>query len=63
MSKFSFLYLKSYQSSGHGSIYIQYQPLGGRGGKISEIEASLVYGANSRTLRGTQRNTVSKTPK
>ena len=34
--------------------------MGGRGRRISEFEASLVYGVNSRTARATQRNLVSK---
>jgi hypothetical protein len=35
--------------------------LGGRGRRISEFEASLVYKVSSRTARATQRNHVSKT--
>jgi hypothetical protein len=34
--------------------------LGGRGRRISEFEASLVYRLSSRTARDTQRNPVSK---
>jgi hypothetical protein len=34
--------------------------LGGRGGQISEFEASLVYKVSSRTARAMQRNPVSK---
>jgi hypothetical protein len=34
--------------------------LGGRGRRISEFEASLVYKMSSRTARATQRNPVSK---
>jgi hypothetical protein len=34
----------------------------GRGRRISEFEASLVYRVSSRTARATQRNPVSKTP-
>ena len=34
--------------------------LGGRGRRISEFEASLVYRVSSRTGRATQRNPVSK---
>ena len=34
--------------------------LGGRGRRISEFEASLVYKVSSRTARATQRNAVSK---
>jgi hypothetical protein len=35
--------------------------LGGRGRRVSEFEASLVYKVSSRTARATQRNPVSKT--
>jgi hypothetical protein len=35
--------------------------LGGRGRRISEFEASLVYKVSSRTARAIQRNPVSKT--
>jgi hypothetical protein len=34
--------------------------LGGRGRRISEFEASLVYRVSSRTARATQRNPISK---
>jgi hypothetical protein len=34
--------------------------LGGRGRRISQFEASLVYRVSSRTARATQRNPVSK---
>jgi hypothetical protein len=37
--------------------------LGGRGRRISELEASLVYKVSSRTVRATQRNPVSKNQK
>jgi hypothetical protein len=37
--------------------------LGGRGRRISEIEASLVYRVSSRTARTIQRNPVSKNQK
>jgi hypothetical protein len=37
--------------------------LGGRGRRISEFEASLVYSVSSRTARATQRNPVSKNQK
>jgi hypothetical protein len=37
--------------------------LGGRGRRISEFEASLVYRVRSRTARATQRNPVSKKKK
>jgi hypothetical protein len=36
---------------------------GGRGRRISEFEASLVYKVSSRTARATQRNPVSKNQK
>jgi hypothetical protein len=36
--------------------------LGGRGRRISEFEAVLVYRVNSRTVRSRQRNPVSKKP-
>jgi hypothetical protein len=37
--------------------------LGGRGRRISEFEASLVYKVSSRTAKATQRNPVSKKTK
>jgi hypothetical protein len=37
--------------------------LGGRGRRISEFQASLVYKVSSRTARATQRNPVSKKKK
>jgi hypothetical protein len=37
--------------------------LGGRGRRISEFEASLVYKVSSRTARAIQRNPVSKKKK
>jgi hypothetical protein len=37
--------------------------LGGRGRRISEFEANLVYRVSSRTARATQRNPVSKNKK
>jgi hypothetical protein len=37
--------------------------VGGRGRRISEFEASLVYRVISRTARATQRNPVSKNQK
>jgi hypothetical protein len=36
--------------------------LGGRGRRISEFKASLVYKVSSRTARATQRNPASKKP-
>jgi murein L,D-transpeptidase YcbB/YkuD len=43
--------------------YTQSQHLGGRGRRISEFEASLVYRMSSRTATATQRNPVSKNRK
>jgi hypothetical protein len=37
--------------------------LGGRGRRISEFEASLVYNVSARTARAIQRNPVSKNQK
>jgi hypothetical protein len=37
--------------------------LGGRGRRISEFEASLIYKVSSRTVRAIQRNPVSKNQK
>jgi hypothetical protein len=37
--------------------------LGGRGRRISEFEASLVYRVSSRTARAAQRNPISKNQK
>jgi hypothetical protein len=37
--------------------------LGGRGRRISEFEASLLYRVSSRTARATQKNPVSKETK
>jgi Sec-independent protein translocase protein TatA len=37
--------------------------MGGRGRRISEFKASLVYKVSSRTARATQRNPVSKNQK
>jgi hypothetical protein len=39
------------------------QHLGGRGRRISDFEASLVYKVSSRTARATQRNPVLKNQK
>jgi hypothetical protein len=39
------------------------QHSGGRGRRISEFEASLVYRVSSRTAKATQRNPVSKKTK
>jgi hypothetical protein len=43
-----------------GGTRLQSQHSGGRGRRISEFEASLVYRVSSRTSRGIQRNPVSK---
>jgi hypothetical protein len=43
------------------SVFIQH--LGGRGRRISEFKASLVYKVCARTARATQRNPVSKKQK
>jgi hypothetical protein len=42
-----------------GGAHLQSQHSGGRGRRISEFEASLVYRGSSRTARATQRNPVS----
>jgi hypothetical protein len=42
---------------------LESQHLGGRGRRISEFEASLVYRVSSRTARAAQRNPVSKKTK
>ena len=42
---------------------LESQHLGGRGRRISEFEASLVYRVSSRTARAIQRNPVSKKQK
>jgi hypothetical protein len=45
------------------AVVAQSQHSGGRGRRISEFEASLVYRVSSRTARATQRNPVSKNQK
>jgi hypothetical protein len=47
--------------SGCGSAHFLSQHLGGRGRRISEFKASLVYRVSFRTARATQRNPVLKT--
>jgi hypothetical protein len=42
-------------------VWWQSQHSGGRGGQISEFEASLVYRVSSRTAKATQRNCLEKT--
>jgi hypothetical protein len=46
--------------TGRGGTCLWSQHLGGRGRRISEFEASLVYKVSSRTARTIQRNPVSK---
>jgi hypothetical protein len=46
-----------------GGARLQSQHLGGRGRRISEFEASLVYQVSFRTARAIQRNPVSKKTK
>ena len=48
---------------GGGGAHLYSQHLGGRGRRISEFEASLVYRVSSRTARAIQRNRVSKKTK
>jgi hypothetical protein len=54
---------KSSWKRGGGGSRLLSQHLGGRGRRISEFEASLVYRVSSRTARATQRNPVSKNQK
>jgi hypothetical protein len=49
-------------ASGQGT-HLESQHLGGRGRRISEFEASLVYRVSPRIARATQRNPVSKNQK
>jgi hypothetical protein len=46
--------------AGHGGTGLYSQLSGGRGRRISEFQASLVYKVSSRTARAIQRNPVSK---
>jgi hypothetical protein len=55
--------IKKQSRAGHGGARLYSQHLGGRGRRISEFEASLVYRVSSRTVRATQRNLVSKNHK
>jgi hypothetical protein len=48
---------------GSGGARLSFQHLGGRGKRISEFKASLVYRESSRTARAIQRNPVSKNQK
>jgi hypothetical protein len=43
---------------GGGGTRLEFQHLGGRGRRISEFEASLVYTVSSRTARAIRRNPV-----
>jgi hypothetical protein len=52
--------LKMYFLAGLGGARLWSQHSGGRGRRISEFEASLVYRVSSRTARATQRNPVLK---
>jgi hypothetical protein len=49
--------------AGRGVACLSSQHSGGRGRRISEFEASLVYKVSSRTARATQRNPVSEKKK
>lgn len=51
----------SFWDDGGALLYSQHA--GGRGRRISELEANLVYRASSRTAKTIQRNPVSKTTK
>jgi hypothetical protein len=46
-----------------GVVVHAFNNLGGRGRRISEFEASLVYKVSSKTARAIQRNPVSKNQK
>jgi hypothetical protein len=48
---------------GCGGAHLEFQHLGGRGRRISEFEASLVYRVSSMTGKAIQRNPVLKNPK
>ena len=48
---------------GRGDARLYSQHLGGRGRRISEFEASLVYRVSSRIARAIQRNPVTKNQK
>jgi hypothetical protein len=55
--------IKNELVAGHGGALLSSQHSGGRGRRISEFEASLVYRVSSRTARATQRNPVLKKTK
>jgi hypothetical protein len=46
--------------SGSGGTYLSSHHLGGRGRRVSEFKATLVYKVSSRTAKATQRKPVSK---
>jgi hypothetical protein len=52
--------LNSKNKAGRGGARLWSQLLGGRGKRIFEFKASLVYRVNSRTAKAIQRNPVSK---
>jgi hypothetical protein len=54
-------WLRALYWQGSGGARLSSQYLGGRGRRIFEFEASLVYRVSSRTAKATQRNPVSKT--
>jgi hypothetical protein len=54
---------KDMMEAGRGGTCLQSQHSGGRGRRISEFEASLVYKVSARTPRAIQRNPVSKKKK
>jgi hypothetical protein len=56
-------YLKKKNKPGVVAHTFNPSTLGGRGRRISEFEASLVYKVSSRTARAIQRNPVSKKTK
>ena len=51
---------KGYRKPGSGGTRLYSQYLGGRGRRVSEFEASLVYRVSFRTARTAQRNPVLK---
>jgi hypothetical protein len=54
-----FTFLKT-RWAGSGGAHLSSQHLGGRGRRISQFEASLVYRVSFRTARATHREPVSK---
>ena len=57
------IFIRLSSGPGSGGSHLESQHLGGRGRRISEFEASLVYKVSSRIARATQRNPVSKNQK